>query len=115
MADSGFALKKRYVAAAVTGNGLEFYDFTTYGYFALEIGRTFFPSHDPFVILMITLMTFGAGFVMRPVGAFVVGRYADRIGRKPAMIFSFAMMGGGVLALALTPSYAQIGIAAPII
>jgi MFS family permease len=109
------ALKKRHVAAAVIGNALEFYDFTTYGYFALQIGRTFFPSHDPFISLMITLMTFGAGFIMRPVGAFVIGRYADRIGRKPAMIFSFALMGGGVLALALTPSYAQIGIAAPII
>src|ERR1700744_1392437 len=109
------ALKKRHIAAAVIGNALEFYDFTTYGYFALQIGRTFFPAHDPFVSLMITLMTFGAGFIMRPIGAFVIGRYADRIGRKPAMIFSFALMGGGVLALALTPSYAQIGIAAPII
>jgi MFS family permease len=64
---------------------------------------------------MITLVTFGAGFIMRPVGAVVIGRFADRIGRKPAMILSFALMGGGVLALALTPSYAQIGIAAPII
>src|ERR1700743_446482 len=115
MAESGFALKKRYVAAAVTGNALEFYDFTTYGYFALQIGRTFFPSHDPFISLMITLMTFGAGFIMRPVGAVVIGRYADRIGRKPAMIICFAMMGAGVLALALTPSYAQVGPAAPII
>jgi MFS family permease len=109
------ALKKRHVAAAVIGNALEFYDFTTYAYFALQIGRTFFPAHDPFVSLMITLVTFGAGFIMRPVGAVVIGRFADRIGRKPAMILSFALMGGGVLALALTPSYAQIGIAAPII
>jgi MFS family permease len=109
------ALKKRYLAAAVVGNALEFYDFTTYGYFALQIGRTFFPSHDPFVSLMITLVTYGVGFIMRPVGAFVIGRYADRIGRRPAMIFCFALMGGGVLALASTPSYAQIGIAAPII
>lgn len=107
--------KKRHVAAAVIGNALEFYDFTTYGYFALQIGRTFFPAHDPFISLMITLMTFGAGFIMRPVGAFAIGRYADRIGRKPAMIFTFALMGGGVLALASTPSYAAIGIAAPII
>jgi MFS family permease len=109
------ALKKRHVAAAVIGNALEFYDFTTYAYFALQIGRTFFPAHDPFVSLIITLMTFGAGFIMRPVGAFVIGRYADRIGRKPTMIFCFALMGGGVLALAFTPSYAAIGIAAPII
>jgi MFS family permease len=109
------ALKKRHVAAAVIGNALEFYDFTTYAYFALQIGRTFFPSHDPFVSLMATLVTFGAGFIMRPVGSFVIGRYGDRAGRKPAMILSFALMGGGVLALALTPSYAAIGVAAPVI
>jgi MFS family permease len=108
-------LKKRHVAAAVIGNALEFYDFTTYAYFALQIGRTFFPSHDPFVSLMATLVTFGAGFIMRPIGSFIIGRYADRAGRKPAMILSFAMMGFGVLALALTPSYAMIGIAAPVI
>ncbi|HUB84940.1 MAG TPA: MFS transporter [Rhizomicrobium sp.] len=109
------ALKKRYVAAAVLGNALEFYDFTTYGYFALQIGRTFFPSHDPFVSLMATLVTFGAGFIMRPVGSFVIGRYGDRAGRRPAMILSFVLMGGGVVALPLTPSYAAIGVAAPII
>src|SRR6202012_2013717 len=103
------ALKKRHIAAAVIGNALEFYDFTTYGYFALQIGRTFFPAHDPFVSLMITLMTFGAGFIMRPIGAFVIGRYADRIGRKPAMIVSCAMMGGGGWAPARPPDDARAG------
>jgi MFS family permease len=109
------ALKKRHVAAAVVGNALEFYDFTTYGYFALQIGHTFFPSHDPFVSLMATLISFGAGFIMRPVGGVVIGRFADANGRKPAMVLCFTLMGCGVLALACTPSYAQIGIAAPII
>jgi MFS family permease len=109
------APKKRHIAAAVVGNALEFYDFTTYGYFALQIGHTFFPSRDPFLSLMATLVTFGVGFIMRPVGGIVIGRYADRIGRRPAMVLCFAAMGAGVLALALTPSYASIGIAAPII
>ena len=108
-------LRKRHLAAAVVGNALEFYDFTTYAYFAIQIGDTFFPAQDPFVRLMLTLLTFGASFVMRPIGGAVIGRYADRVGRKPAMLLSFAMMGGGVLALALTPSYAAIGIAAPVI
>jgi MFS family permease len=108
-------LRRRHIAAAVIGNALEFYDFTTYAYFALQIGRAFFPSHDPFMSLMGALITFGAGFVMRPVGGAVIGRFADRAGRKPAMLLSFALMAVGVLGIALTPSYASIGIAAPII
>ncbi|SRR5579885_590372 len=108
-------LSKRHILAAVIGNALEFYDFTTYAYFAVQIGNAFFPSHDSFMSLMGALVTFGAGFVMRPVGGIVIGHYSDRVGRKPAMLLSFALMGAGVLGLALTPSYATIGIAAPII
>jgi MFS transporter, MHS family, citrate/tricarballylate:H+ symporter len=108
-------LRKRDLAAAVAGNALEFYDFTTYAFFAIQIGDTFFPAKDAFTRLMLTLVTFGASFLMRPVGAAVIGRYADRMGRKPAMLLSFGLMGAGVLGLALTPSYAQIGIAAPIL
>lgn len=108
-------LKRSHIAAAIIGNALEFYDFTTYAYFATQIGQTFFPSHDSFMSLMGALITFGAGFVMRPVGGMVIGHYADRVGRKPAMLLSFALMGLGVLGLAFTPSYASIGIAAPII
>ena len=107
-------LRRSHLAAAIIGNALEFYDFTTYAYFATQIGQTFFPSHDSFTSLMAALITFGAGFVMRPVGGVVIGHYADRVGRKPAMLLSFALMGVGVLGLALTPSYASIGIAAPI-
>jgi MFS family permease len=103
---------KRHVAAAVAGNALEFYDFTTYAYFAIQIGHAFFPSRAPFVSLILSLMTFGAGFLLRPVGAVVIGRYADRVGRKPAMLVSLTLMGVAVLGLALTPSYAQIGPAA---
>ena len=105
----------RQVTAAVMGNALEFYDFTTYTIFAVDIGKAFFPSHSAFASLMASLGTFGAGFLTRPVGAVVLGRIADRIGRRPAMLLSFAMMGAAILVLALTPSFAQIGIAAPII
>ncbi|MGN6517323.1 MAG: MFS transporter [Rhizomicrobium sp.] len=108
-------LKKRHLAAAVAGNALEFYDFTTCAYFAIQIGATFFPAKDAFIRLMLALITFGGSFIMRPVGAAVIGRYADRVGRKPAMMLSFGLMGAGILGLTLTPSYAQIGIAAPII
>ncbi|HEY2661933.1 MAG TPA: MFS transporter, partial [Caulobacteraceae bacterium] len=61
------------MTAAVVGNALEFYDFTTYGFFAAQIGRAFFPSHDPLVGLMASLATFGAGFATRPLGAIVIG------------------------------------------
>ena len=108
-------ISRRQVTAAVIGNALEFYDFTTYAFFALEIGRAFFPGRSPFISLILSLATFGAGSILRPVGSVLIGRYADTHGRKPAMLFSFALMGGAILALALTPTYAQIGIAAPIL
>ncbi|HEY9218871.1 MAG TPA: MFS transporter [Phenylobacterium sp.] len=105
----------RHVAAVVCGNALEFYDFLTYAYFAVQIGRTFFPSDNPTTSLLASLATFGAGFLTRPVGAIVIGRIADRRGRKPAMLLSFGLMGFGMLAIAATPSYAAIGMAAPIL
>ncbi|HEY5072356.1 MAG TPA: MFS transporter [Caulobacteraceae bacterium] len=103
-----------HVAAVVIGNALQFYDFLTYAFFAAQIGRTFFPSHDASTSLLASLATFGAGFVTRPIGAVVIGTMGDRVGRKPAMILSFALMGFAIVGLALTPSYAAIGIAAPI-
>ncbi len=106
---------RRHVAAAVIGNGLEVYDFTVYGYFAVQIGHAFFPSKTAFVSLILSLATFGAGFLLRPVGAVMIGRYADRVGRKPAMLLSLTLMGVAILGLALTPSYAAIGVAAPIL
>src|ERR1700746_824367 len=103
----------RYVAAVVVGNALEFYDFLTFSFFAVYIGRTFFPSSDPSASLLASLATFGAGFVTRPIGAFVIGRMGDRLGRKPAMVLSFWLMGVAIAGLALTPSHATIGVAAP--
>ncbi len=109
------ALPLRHVAAVSLGNALGFYDFLIYVYFAVYIGRAFFPSHNATASL---LATFGAsfiGFVARPVGAMVIGPMGDRIGRKQAMMLSFVLMGIGVIGVALTPSYASIGIAAPIL
>jgi MHS family citrate/tricarballylate:H+ symporter-like MFS transporter len=124
LATSGFAtprpaatiaLPLRQLGAVVVGNALEFYDFLTFAYFAVYIGRAFFPSHNPVSSLLLSLGTFGAGFVTRPLGALVIGAMGDRIGRKPAMMLSFAVMGLSILGLALTPSFAQIGLAAPVL
>ncbi|WP_194456519.1 MFS transporter [Bradyrhizobium sp. CCBAU 53421] len=101
------------VLGATIGNILEFYDFGTYSFFAIQIGQAFFPASDPFASLMMSLATFGAGFVTRPIWAIVLGSYSDRVGRQPAMTTSFAMMSTAILVLAVTPSYETIGIAAP--
>src|SRR6201999_892219 len=104
-----------HVVAVFLGNGLEFYDFLTFSYFAVYIGRTFFPSHDPAIGLLASLATFGIGFAARPIGAIIIGGMGDRVGRKPAMLLSFSLMGVAIVGLALTPSFAQIGIAAPVL
>src|SRR6185295_6261219 len=108
-------LPVRQVLAVVAGNAIEFYDFVTYAFFAAQIGRTFFPSDTPGTSLLASLATFGAGFLTRPLGALVIGRYADRAGRKPAMLLSFWLMGIAVVGLPLVPSYASIGLAAPVL
>ncbi|HVN98808.1 MAG TPA: MFS transporter [Steroidobacteraceae bacterium] len=107
-------LPLRHAVAVFIGNGLEFYDFMTYAFFAVYIGRTFFPSGDPMLSLLASLGTFGVGFITRPLGALYFGPLADRIGRKPVMVASFTLMGFGIAGLCLTPSYARIGVAAPI-
>jgi MFS transporter, MHS family, citrate/tricarballylate:H+ symporter len=106
---------RRAAFGAIIGNMLEFYDFATYSFFAIQIGHAFFPAHSEYASLMLSLATFGAGFVTRPIGGVVLGIYSDRVGRRPAMLLSFALMGGAILVLALTPSYDAIGIAAPIV
>ncbi|MCB8873723.1 MFS transporter [Acidisoma silvae] len=103
------------VFACVLGNALEFYDFTTYTFFALAIGRSFFPAHDPVVSLLISVATFGVGFCTRPLGGLVIGAFADHAGRKPAMMLTIGLMAVGMLMLALTPPFAVIGYAAPVI
>src|SRR6059058_700555 len=105
----------RTIAAATVGNALEFYDFMVYAFFAIQIGRAFFPPDSAYASLMLSLATFGAGFVTRPIGGIVIGAYSDRVGRRAAMTLSFTLMGMAVVASALIPPYAMIGIAAPIL
>lgn len=103
------------IASVAAGNALEFYDFLVFSIFAVQIGQAFFPASDPINSLLAALATFGAGFITRPLGAWVFGRYADRRGRRPAMVASFTLLGLSSVALALVPPYAAIGAAAPVL
>jgi MFS family permease len=105
----------RAIAAITIGSGLEFYDFSVYSFFATLIGRQFFPVESTLGQLLLSLATFGVGFGMRPIGGLVLGNYADRVGRKPAMMLTLWLMALGSLLFAVAPTYAQIGIAAPLI
>jgi MFS family permease len=108
-------ISKKIVAATVAGNALEFYDFVTYAFFAVYIGKTFFPASTPLGSLLLSVAVFGVGFVSRPLGGILIGAFADRAGRKPAMLLTIGLITVGTLGLALTPSYESIGLAAPII
>jgi MFS family permease len=103
------------VVRVSSGNFLEMYDFMVFGYYASAIGRAFFPSGNPFVSLMLSLMTFGAGFLMRPIGAIVLGAYADKHGRRAGLILSLSLMSIGILSIACVPGYATIGLLAPLL
>ena len=113
--DGQAGARPRAIIAATVGNALEFYDFFIYGLFAVQIGRAFFPATNSYVSLMLSLATFGVGFLTRPLGAVVLGAYADRVGRRPAMVLSLSMIGIAMVALACIPSYAAIGVAAPVL
>ncbi|KGC48293.1 MFS transporter [Burkholderia pseudomallei] len=103
------------IAAAVIGNWLEFFDFTVYGFFAVIIGKLYFPSHDATTSLLLSVATFAAGFFTRPLGSIVLGVYADRRGRKAALNLTILLMALGTGMIALAPTYAQIGVLAPVI
>jgi MFS family permease len=98
-----------------SGNFLEMYDFMVFGYYASAIGRAFFPSGNPFGSLMLSLMTFGAGFLMRPLGALVLGAYTDRHGRRAGLLLTLGMMSVGIFSIACMPGYATIGLLAPLL
>jgi MFS family permease len=102
------------VVRVSSGNFLEMYDFMVFGYYAAAIGRAFFPSGSPFVSLMLSLMTFGAGFLMRPLGAIVLGAYADHHGRRAGLMLTLGLMSVGILSIACMPGYATIGFLAPL-
>ena len=103
------------IAAAVIGNWLEFFDFTVYGFFAVLIGKLFFPSSDPTTSLLLSVATFAAGFFTRPLGSVVLGVYADRKGRKAALNLTIMLMALGTGLIAIAPTYAQVGVAAPLL
>jgi MFS family permease len=98
-----------------SGNLLEMYDFTVYGYYAGAIGKAYFPAADPFASTMATFGVFGAGFLMRPLGALILGAVIDRYGRRNGLLLTLSLMAAGTLAIALTPPYARIGLAAPLV
>ena len=108
-------LSVRQIGAVAAGNALEFYDFLTFSFFAIPIGNVFFPVYSEDGRLLLSLATFGVGFLVRPLGGLLIGRMGDTRGRKPAMLLSFGLMGASITGLALTPSYASIGLAAPIL
>ncbi|HXZ07897.1 MAG TPA: MFS transporter [Paraburkholderia sp.] len=106
---------RRAIVASVIGNGLEWFDFLAYAYFAKTIARVFFPADNSFVSLTLTLATFAIGFLVRPIGGVLLGLYADRVGRPRALSLLLFMMAGSTLLVGLTPGYATIGVAAPLI
>ena len=103
------------VAATVAGNALEVYDFLAYATFAVYIGKAFFPMRTEFASLLLSLATFGVGFFTRPLGGLLIGAFADHAGRRSALMLTIGLMGIGTLAVAVTPPYASIGVAAPLI
>jgi MFS family permease len=103
------------VVRVASGNFLEMYDFQVFGYYAAEIARSFFPSGSEFSSLMLSLATFGAGFLMRPIGAIVLGAYIDHRGRRDGLLLTLGLMAIGTVSIACTPSYASIGLIAPLL
>lgn len=91
------ASKIKNVIRVASGNFLEMYDFMVFGYYAAAIGRASFPNKDPFTSLMSALVTYGAGFVMRPIGAIVLGAYIDRVGRRAGLLLTLGLMSVGTL------------------
>jgi len=103
------------VVRVSSGNFLEMYDFMVFGYYASAIGNAFFPSSNPFSSLMLSLMTFGAGFLMRPLGAIVLGAYTDKHGRRAGLILTLGLMSIGIISIACMPGYSTIGLLAPLL
>ncbi|MFZ4876480.1 MFS transporter [Janthinobacterium sp. Mn2066] len=101
------------VLRVTSGNFMEMFDFFLFGFYANYISQTFFPAGDAYASLMLTFMTFGAGFLMRPLGAILLGAYVDRVGRRQGLIVTLALMATGTMLIAFVPGYATIGYLAP--
>ncbi len=106
---------RRAVLACAAGQAFEIFDFVIYGFFAVAIGRAFFPSTDPAASLLASFATFAVGFLFRPVGAIVIGYYGDCFGRRKALVVTVGLMACATGITGLIPSYASIGLWAPII
>lgn len=106
---------RKVILATSLGNGLEIFDFTVFSFFAAMIGAQFFPATDPMTSLLMAVGTFGVGFFMRPLGAIVIGSYADRVGRRAAMTMTIWLMALGTAAIGLCPPFTILGVASPLI
>ena len=106
---------RRIIFSSSVGNALEWFDFSVYGYFAGIIAKQFFPMHDEWLSTLLAIATFGISFLMRPIGAVVLGIYGDRKGRKAALTLAITLMMVGTLTMAVMPPYAMIGLAAPVL
>ena len=111
----GRAEKIKNVIRISSGNFLEMYDFFIFGYFASEIGRTFFPSDNDVTILLRTFATFAVGFIARPLGALILGAYIDKHGRRNGLLVTLGLMAFGTATMALMPGFASVGIIAPLV
>ncbi|EJL91986.1 arabinose efflux permease family protein [Herbaspirillum sp. CF444] len=107
--------RRRAIVATVIGNGLEWFDFTVYSFFAVIIAKLFFPTGNELTSLLLAVATFGVGFFMRPVGGILLGIYADRVGRKAALSLTILLMAAGTTLIGIAPTYEQIGLFAPLI
>ena len=106
---------RRLIVAATIGNVFEWFDFVVYGFFAVTLAEVFFPAGNPTVSLLVTFGAFALAYFVRPLGAIVIGGYTDRAGRKAGLLLSMALMMIGTTLMAVTPGYATIGLAAPIV
>jgi metabolite-proton symporter len=115
MSEPGKAGRTWAIIRVASGNFLEMYDFMVFGYYAPEIARTFFPAASQFASLMLAFMTFGSGFLMRPLGAIVLGAYTDHRGRRAGLILTLGLMSVGTVSIACMPGYEKIGLFAPLL
>ncbi|CAJ0721330.1 Proline/betaine transporter [Ralstonia edaphis] len=115
VAPVGTSQRRRAIVATVIGNGLEWFDFTAYSFFAVIIAKLFFPTGNELSSLLLAVATFGVGFFMRPVGGILIGIYADRVGRKAALSLTILLMAAGTTLIGIAPTYEQAGVFAPLL
>ena len=103
------------VVRVTSGNFLEMYDFFLFGLYAKDVSHAFFPAGNDVAALMATFMTFGVGFLMRPLGAVFLGAYVDRVGRRQGLLVTLGLMAAGTALMAFTPGYGTFGVLGPVV